>query len=161
MKRIGSIVGTLVFLFVLSAVNVHAQSMDKIRKQIEKNNAKMKENMLSGDHLASLALYTEEALSLPSYQPMVKGMQALKKTAEEMANMPMKILSFDVTIDEIIPGGNLYVEVGKYKMSTQVEGMGEPWKDHGKYVTVWEKQKDGSLKIKVETWNTDTNPWMQ
>ena len=149
------------FLLVITSVNVHSQSLDKIRAQIEKNNAKMKDAMLKGDHLASLALYTEDALSLPSYQPMVKGMQALKKSAEEMANMQMKILSFDVTTKEIIPGGDLYVEVGKYKMSTQVEGMPEPWKDHGKYVTVWEKQKDGSLKIKVETWNTDTNPWMQ
>jgi hypothetical protein len=28
-------------------------------------------------------------------------------------------------------------------------------------MTIWEKQNDGSLKIKVETWNTDTNPWAE
>jgi ketosteroid isomerase-like protein len=32
--------------------------------------------------------------------------------------------------------------------------------DTGKYLTLWEKQADGSLKIKVETWNTDKNPMM-
>ena len=35
------------------------------------------------------------------------------------------------------------------------------WPDNGKYVTVYEIQKDGSLKVKIETWNTDTNPWAQ
>jgi hypothetical protein len=35
------------------------------------------------------------------------------------------------------------------------------WADYGKYITIWEEQKDGSMKIKVETWNTDTNPWAQ
>jgi hypothetical protein len=26
-------------------------------------------------------------------------------------------------------------------------------------MTIWEMQDDGSMKIKVETWNTDVNPW--
>ena len=30
--------------------------------------------------------------------------------------------------------------------------------EEGKYLTVWEKQADGSLKVKLETWNSDTNP---
>jgi ketosteroid isomerase-like protein len=38
-------------------------------------------------------------------------------------------------------------------------GNDKPMNDAGKYVTIWEKQKDGSLKIKIETWNTDSNPW--
>jgi hypothetical protein len=28
-------------------------------------------------------------------------------------------------------------------------------------MTIWEEQKDGSLKIKIETWNTDNDPWAQ
>jgi ketosteroid isomerase-like protein len=31
--------------------------------------------------------------------------------------------------------------------------------DNGKYMTVWEKQSDGSWKVKAETWNSDNNPW--
>ena len=26
---------------------------------------------------------------------------------------------------------------------------------------LWEVQDDGSYKIKADTWNTDTNPWME
>ena len=36
--------------------------------------------------------------------------------------------------------------------------MDKPMEDHGKYLTIWEKQKDGSLKVKVETWNSDVDP---
>jgi len=36
--------------------------------------------------------------------------------------------------------------------------MDKPMDDYGKYLTVWEKQKDGSLKIKIETWNSDVDP---
>ena len=37
-------------------------------------------------------------------------------------------------------------------------GMEKPMDDHGKYLTIWEKQKDGSLKTKIEIWNSDVNP---
>jgi hypothetical protein len=41
----------------------------------------------------------------------------------------------------------------------EIPMMPEPFNDVGKYMTVYEIQEDGSLKIKAETWNTDLNPW--
>jgi hypothetical protein len=35
-----------------------------------------------------------------------------------------------------------------------------PWDDHGKYLSVWKEDEDGQLKVKIETWNTDINPWI-
>jgi ketosteroid isomerase-like protein len=52
----------------------------------------------------------------------------------------------------------MIIEVGAYKMNFTMTGMEGPMYDNGKYLTIWEKQKDGSLKIKYETWNTDMNP---
>jgi ketosteroid isomerase-like protein len=40
--------------------------------------------------------------------------------------------------------------------------VGNPAKttsDHGKYLTIYQKQKDGSWKIKADMWNTDLNPF--
>lgn len=42
--------------------------------------------------------------------------------------------------------------------SLEVPGMSAPIQDTGKYLTVYVRDDDGSLKIKAETWNTDTNP---
>jgi hypothetical protein len=39
--------------------------------------------------------------------------------------------------------------------------MDKPWNNHRECLTLWEMQEDGSMKIKVETWNTDVNPWME
>jgi ketosteroid isomerase-like protein len=52
----------------------------------------------------------------------------------------------------------LITEIVTYKISGSMPGMDKPMDDNGKYVTIWEKQKDGSLKIKVETWNSDVDP---
>lgn len=119
----------------------------------------MSDDMVKGEYNASLGMYVDDAYSLPSYAPMIKGIEAIKKSSMEMANSPIKIKSFELMITEIIPGGKLYIEIGKYKMTMDMAGMPEPFEDHGKYITVWEKQKSGSLKIKVETWNSDINPW--
>lgn len=54
--------------------------------------------------------------------------------------------------------GNLITEIGSYKINMSMPGMDKPMDDHGKYLTIWEKQKDGSLKVKIETWNSDLDP---
>jgi ketosteroid isomerase-like protein len=50
-------------------------------------------------------------------------------------------------------------EIGKYGISLTLPGTQHPLADNGKYMTIWEKQPDGSLKIKLDIWNTDMNPW--
>ena len=73
----------------------------------------------------------------------------------------MLFRSFDTEITDVIVTDDQIVEIGTYKISMNVPGAGDEWSDHGKYMNVWERHEDGSLKLKVETWNTDTNPWMQ
>jgi hypothetical protein len=61
------------------------------------------------------------------------------------------MISFEPLTLKVIPGGNLITEIGTYKISGSMPGMDKSMDDHGKYLTIREKQKDGSLKIKVET----------
>lgn len=159
MKRKMFNAGIILLLLFAASFHSHSQSLKKVQSEIEEMNSKMMDAMMKGDYNATLGMYTEDAYSLPSYEPMMKGIQAIEEAGKEMANSPMKIKSFDIRIKEIIEGGDLYIEIGEYEMSMGMEGMPEPFKDHGKYVTIWERQKDGSLKIKLETWNSDMNPW--
>ena len=39
--------------------------------------------------------------------------------------------------------------------------MNKEINDHGKYLIVWQKQTDGSWKIKVDTFNSDVDPMSQ
>ena len=64
----------------------------------------------------------------------------------------------NLSSEEVYPDKMYVTEVGHYVVKMQVPGIPEPVTDSGKYVTIWERQKDGSLKIFIDTWNTDTNP---
>jgi ketosteroid isomerase-like protein len=98
---------------------------------------------------------------MPSNEPMRDGIAAIRKGAEEMAKMDMKVTLFEPTTLKVIPDGKLITEIGTYKIKLTVPGMDQPVEDHGKYLTLWEKQADGSLKVKVEIWNSDLNPMEQ
>lgn len=144
------------------AIPVIAQQTARdFQAQIEDINKEMVKNMLSGDTESTLKMYAEDAISLPSNEPMLEGISEIRKHAEEMTKSGMKVTSFEPTTLKVLPEGNHITEIGTYKIKLSVPGMEEAIEDHGKYLTIWEKQSDGSLKIKVETWNSDVNPMEQ
>ncbi len=147
----------LVTLFVVSAA---AQSNDELREKIVKINKQMAKAMMEGNAQAALGFYTKDAISLPNYGEMAKGIDAIKKSNDEMVSSGMKVNSMEFNTVMVSTYGNMVSEIGTYKMNATMPGMAAPMEDAGKYLTLWEKQPDGSLKIKVETWNTDKNPMM-
>ena len=146
-------------LFVLFMANTaFSQSSAEYKLKIEKINKEMTQYMLEGNAEKYLSLYTTDAISMPSYEPMLEGIAAIRKSNEEMMKSGMKITSFQTVTVKVLVSGNMITEIGTYKMSMTMPGMDKPMEDHGKYITIWEKQKDGSLKVKIDTWNTDVNP---
>ena len=150
------------FMFVLmfAASVAFSQSSAEYKTKIETMNKEMAKNMLSGNSAKNLSLYTDDAISMPANEPMADGLPAIKKSNEEMMKSGMKVTSFEPTTLKVLVNGNQVTEIGTYKFSMTMPGADKPVDDHGKYLTVWEKQKDGSLKIKIETWNSDVNPMM-
>jgi len=157
MKR--TIAATSMFIVLFLTANIaFSQSEAEYKSKIEAMNKEMVKDMLAGNTAKILANYTEDAISLPSYQPIAMGLAAIKKSSEEMAKSGVKFTSFTPTIVKVIVNGNHITEIGTYKISMTTPAAPTPIEDHGKYLTVWEKQKDGSLKVKVETWNSDVDP---
>jgi ketosteroid isomerase-like protein len=147
-----------VFLLVCVIIPVSAQSAEEWKLKISRVNKEMQQAMINGNTAAGLAYYANDAVSLPNYGKMAAGLEAIRKSNEEMMSGGFKILSFETDIHSVKPCGNMITEVGMYKMSYTQTGMPNPVEDKGKYLTIWEQQNDGSLKIKVEIWNTDTYP---
>jgi uncharacterized protein (TIGR02246 family) len=147
----------LVTFFTLSAVS---QTNDELREKIVSINKQMAKAMMEGNGEATLGFYTKDAVSLPNYGEMIKGIDAIKKSNDEMMTSGMKVNSMEFNTVMVNTYGNMVSEIGTYKMNATMPGMASPMEDNGKYLTLWEKQPDGSLKIKVETWNTDKNPMM-
>jgi len=140
-------------------VNLSAQKdMSNLKPEIKKINNKMISAMMNNNNDEIMNFYAEDAISLPSYQPMMKGMKALKENMKKSQQSGMKMKEFTIDTKEIFGTDNLVYEIGTYKMSMEMPNMKEPFKDEGKYLTVWQKI-GGNWKIKVETWNTDLDPW--
>jgi uncharacterized protein (TIGR02246 family) len=148
----------LLAAFLFAVNNAGAQTKDELKAKIEKLNKEMGDAMVSGNSEKSLSFYTKDAISMPNFEPMSEGIEAIKKANDEMMKKGSKVTSFEATTLEVKTYGNIITEIGKYKISMTMAGKTDPMQDMGKYLTIWEKQKDGSLKIKVEIWNTDNNP---
>ena len=149
----------ILFALIFTASLINAQDTAGLKKKIQEMNDKAAEMMVKNDEAGMWANYTEDVISMPSYEPMLKGIEACKQSYKKMNEFGMKMTAFKSVVTDVIDAGNYVVDIGTYKISMSIPGMDMPWDDHGKYMTIWQKQDDGSLKIKVETWNTDVNPW--
>jgi len=143
-------------LFVAS--QLYAQDEAELKAKFNEMNKEFSQMMVDGNHSGMLKWYEDDAISMPSYQPMIKGIDALKKAQEMDKQMGTKITAFTLETTDVMPAGDYILEIGLYRISMVLPGMGAI-DDNGKYMNVWEPQDDGSMKIKVDIWNTDLNPW--
>lgn len=156
MKKLFSIL----FAFIFISSLVYSQDTAELKQKIQEMNDKAAEMMVANDEAGMWANYTDDVISMPSYEPMLKGIEACKQSYKKMNESGMKMTAFKSTVTDIMQSGNFIVDIGTYEITMTMPQMGGmPWTDKGKYMTIWEKQDDGTLKIKVETWNTDVNPW--
>jgi ketosteroid isomerase-like protein len=157
MKQIFAVLFAAIFLTSI----VYSQDMSELKKKVQMMNDKYAEQMVAGDMNALWDYYSDDIISMPSYEPMLKGLDACKMNEEKMEKSGSKITAFSTTNTDVMQSGNLVVDIGTYKITMTMPQMDMPWNDHGKYLNIWEMQDDGSMKLKVETWNTDVNPWME
>ena len=156
MKKLFLIFISLCFI----SSTIFAQENEKLKLEVEKMNKTLVTAMLANDTETMMSMYTDDIISMPSYQPTVTGIAKVRELSEMQAKSGWKTTSFVLDNTDMIFSGNLIIEIGTYDMTMSGPNMPE-WVDNGKYMTIWEQQIDGSLKIKVETWNTNTNPWAQ
>jgi len=112
--------------------------------------------MVDNDLEGMLSYYGDNFISMPSYQPMLRSLDAMRESHKQQHEMGMNITAFELTATDVIVEGNIAVEIGTYSISMDMPEMGAI-NDHGKYMNVWEKQ-GGDWKIRADMWNTDMNP---
>lgn len=158
MKRVEFRSVAMLLVFMLATSIAFSQSSFELRAKIESLNREMAKNMITGNSEKSLSLYTSDAISMPNGEPLLRGIDAIRKSSSDMQMKGVKYNSFEPKTLDVLVNGNIITEVGTYTINLSIPGSAKPIEDHGKYLTLWEKQKDGSLKIKIETWNSDVNP---
>jgi ketosteroid isomerase-like protein len=160
MRNITRTLQLIIFCLSAMSIQIFAQDIDEMKKNIEEWNKQFSEAMINHDNEKMLAFYADDVMSLPSYQPMMEGIETIKNAMMMDENSGNKYTKFQLTSKKVLLQGNLLVDIGTYDLAMDIVGMEAPYNDQGKYVTIYEKQDDGNWKIKVETWNSDNNPWM-
>ena len=105
-----------------------------------------------GDVAAIVALHTEDVLYLPPNASAVNGRQGVESAEKEQLDAGWKNLSFSSV--QIGSDGDLAYHVGTFSIDAPTdEGLTT---EKGKFVDIYKRQADGSWKIHVSIFNSDT-----
>lgn len=148
----------LCLITVVSGVSVAGDSDENLMKEVAALGDALSKAMLADDVPYMLSMYADDAISLPNYSPRLQGAEAFKQHHADMAAAGMKIHAFSSDPTDVWSCGSHVIEVGTYEIELTMPGVPQAIKDKGKYMTFYERDSDGVLRIKVETWNTDVNP---
>jgi uncharacterized protein (TIGR02246 family) len=152
--------GMLMVVFVFSGLNLLAQNDDMAQKKefFEKMNDKFGKALIDGDYNTIASFYEDDAVSLPSYESMWRGKDAILEGNKKDFESGIKYHDFNAKTTDVFGSGDITYEIGTYELSFTLPSMATEMKDHGKYLNIWQKQSDGSWKLRADTWNSDVNP---
>ncbi len=102
------------------------------------------------DSKGAVALYADDATVLPPNQAALQGSAAIQAWMEA----PPPVSNFQMKSLEIEGRGDLAYDRGTYSVTVTPAGAA-PIEDHGKYLTIYRKQADGSWKVVRDIWNSD------
>ena len=114
-----------------------------IRDELDAINAGFGEALATQDAERLAAFYTDDARLLFHGQPIIRGRVAIETAMREMVAGGPATLRF--VTDEVIADGSLVVDIGRIISPT----------GQSKYVVVYQRQADGSLRIAVDAANSD------
>ena len=104
---------------------------------------------------AIVAHYADDALLLPTAEPMIRGKDAIREEWEHILAIPN--FSSKTTMIDAKMSGDLAYTYGTYSARMMGED-GKPVEEPGKYVSIWRRGVDGKWRIVVDTYNTDEPP---
>lgn len=105
------------------------------------------------DAAALASLYDEKGRFLPPNMEPCEGRRAIQAGMQQLLDMGGR--SLDIEPLEAREAGDLTIEYGRYTLGIEPEGA-EAMTDVGKYVVVHESQPDGSTKIVLDIFNSNS-----
>jgi len=88
-----------------------------------------------------------------------KGLDEVRKSMKEAFDDADFQLTWEPVKAEMFPSGSMGYTVGRFTLRDK--GMAGPTETKGTYVTVWQKQKDGSWKVLADGGGPDEPVWKE
>ena len=124
-----------------------------VQLAIDSSMARYRDGMLTGDTAKMSSVYTADAMVfLPNF-PLARGHSGINQlNAGLLAAFSITAANFKTT--DLILTGDYAIETGTYAMTMKPK-TGASIADVGKYVSIWQKQSDGSWKMVRDISNSD------
>ncbi|MGH7630691.1 MAG: YybH family protein [Gemmatimonadales bacterium] len=105
----------------------------------------------------TLSFYANDAFLLPAAAPIVVGRDAIRAEWTKLFAIPAFNSTAQLAHVDVAESGDLAYTRGTYE--TRLTGQdGQLVTERGKWVSIWRKQPDGTWRIVVDIYNTDTPP---
>tara|TARA_Y100000287_G_scaffold131963_1_gene107025 strand:- start:1382 stop:1816 length:435 start_codon:yes stop_codon:yes gene_type:complete len=124
---------------------------ENVESIIIDNNSKWVEYYNKGDAKGIASLHTLDAVVIPPKSDFVVGRDKIEEMYKAEIEMGNGTLGLQTT--EVIQEGLYAYETGLYDIKMTIKG--EEVNDYGKYIVIWEKQKNGDWLCKKDIWNTN------
>ena len=98
-----------------------------------------------------LSYYADDAVEVPNGAPIIQGKVNIAKTMGFLDDKNNQLTWTPVGAD-ISTSGDLGYTYGTYEFRSK-DKDGKPVVDHGKYTSIWKKQRDGSWKVVLDMGN--------
>ena len=113
-------------------------------------------SMNAGDLNLWISLWADDAIQMAPDAPAVIGKEQMRAKYESI--FPLFIFKTTITNEEVKIGGDLACSHGNYTVSMTPKAGGETIVIDGKYLSIEERQADGSWKIIRSCFNDNAPP---
>lgn len=110
----------------------------------------------TGDLDLWISLWTDNGIQMPPNEPAKIGKEQILARMKPLFDQ--FIIKIPITCKEVRVAGDWAFSRGTYTLSTTPKAGGETTKVSGKYLTIFERQADGSWKIARDCFNYNAPP---
>jgi len=103
-----------------------------------------------------MSFYAEDAVELGNGSPALLGKETIGKTMTFLNDKNNRLTWAPVHVD-VSESGDLGYSFGNYEFRS-IGKDGKSSIEHGKYATIWKKQKDGRWKVVLDMGNSSQEP---
>ena len=125
---------------------------DLVRSEVEAIFAEYAATANAEDTEGWIALWDVDGIQMPPGAPAVYGRDAIYQRVKPVHQM-MDFDGFSITVEEVEAAGPWVYARGVYTVSITPKAGGETNRINGKYLTIFRRQQDGTLKIYRDCFN--------
>jgi ketosteroid isomerase-like protein len=159
MKAFLVALATTLFIGVAVFPNIHPRATVLAKDNAETLRRLEAEFMKSAAEHGSegyMAYYAEDAVEVPEGEALLQGKESIAKTMGFLDNKKNQLAWTPVGAD-MSASGDLGYTYGNFEVRS-IGKDGKPVVSHGKYTSIWKKQKDGGWKVVLDMGNSGPEP---